>query len=73
MNTVLLALARPVAICLVAGGLRFLLDYQATGKVAPSLVDGGLLALETAASWLGVSGAASQITNVRAKIAAPQG
>ena len=73
MNTVLLALARPAAICLVAGGLRFLQDYQLNGKALPALVDGGIVALEAAGGWVGVAGVASGVNTVRTKPVASQG
>jgi hypothetical protein len=65
MNPVILALVRPVAVCLVAGGLRFLQDYQQTTKLVPALVDGAIVAGETAAGMLGVTGAVAGVANAR--------
>ena len=61
-----MATMRPAAIILLAGGIKFLYDYQSTQRVVPSLVDGALTAALTASSYLGVNGALSGIQNARA-------
>jgi hypothetical protein len=67
---ILQSIARPVAICLVAGGLRFLQDYQQTGKLTPSLIDGAIVAAYAAAAFLGVNGVQSGVAGARTAMAA---
>ena len=67
--TLVLATARPIATCLVAGGLKALVDYQAAPKWTPALVDGGITALLMAGTMLGVGGA---VAGARTAVAAQQ-
>jgi hypothetical protein len=57
----ILASARPVATCLVAGGLKTLYDYQAAPHWTPALIDGGITALLLAGTMLGGAGVASGV------------
>lgn len=72
MNVILTAAAKPLAIVLLAGAVKFLYDYQASMKVVPSLIDGALTAALTASSFLGVNGAISGVQNARIAAAAKE-
>ena len=65
----LYAIRRPLAIGLLGGGLRALTDYQQTGKLVPSLVDGAIVAGYSWAGMLGVNGAVAGANTAAAKFA----
>lgn len=65
MNAILLATARPAAIVLLAGLIKFLFDYQQDAHLMPAVIDGLLTTCLTAASFLGVNGAVSGARQAR--------
>lgn len=54
MSPLLAAVWRPLATILLAGLVRFLTDFQSTGHLVPSLVDGALTAADAAAAVVGL-------------------
>lgn len=61
MNPLVLAVIKPLAVCLVAGLIRFGTDYQHNSALEPALIDGMLSAAYAAAAWLGVNGVVTQV------------
>ena len=65
MNAILFATAKPLAVILLAGVIKFLYDYQTNPKLIPAILDGATSAALMAASYLGVNGAVSGVQSAR--------
>jgi len=70
VNAIVIAAARPVAVVLLAGIIKFLWDYQHDPVLQPAIIDGALTAALMASSFLGVNGVVSGVQNAKAQQAA---
>ena len=72
MNPYLAAFAKPAVFCILLGVVQFAQDYQATGKLVPSLVDGIGAAAKTGVAWATYNGVVLSGRAAKAQLAAPK-
>jgi len=70
MNPYLAAFAKPAIICILLGVVQFAQDYQATGKLVPSLIDGLGAGAKAGVLWASYNGVTLSVRAAKAQLAA---